>query len=130
MARSLAPRFAAATLIGLFPAAVALAVLAWRGHIAPLWAVVVIMAGVTLGLLSGFGIARAWRQRAERLEAVATALMRRKLPSHLLPDDRDAISLAERHLLDAADAVVGEVETLGEQRAEFEAILRSMFEAV
>jgi len=130
LARSLAPRFTAATLIALFPAAAALAILAWRDAIAPQWAILIIATGILLGLFSGFGIARAWRQRAERLEAVAAALIGRKTPSHLLPDDRDAISLAERHLLEAADIVVREVGTLGEQRAEFEAILRSMFEAV
>ena len=37
---------------------------------------------------------------------------------------------AERHLLDAADAIVAEVDSLAEQRDEFEAILRSMTEAV
>ena len=130
MARSLAPRFSAATLVGLFPAALALMFLGWRGIISPWFAVLVIVTGVLLGLLSGFGIARVWQQRAERLEAVAAALMSRKLPSHLLPDDRDAISVAERHLIEAADAVAGEVSTLGAQHAEFEAILRSMFEAV
>jgi two-component system phosphate regulon sensor histidine kinase PhoR len=130
LARPLAPRFTAATLIALLPAAVALTIFAWRGAIAPLSAVAVIVTGTLLGLFSGFSIARAWRYRAERLEAVAAALMGRKMPSHLLPDDRDAISLAERHLLEAADAVVKEASTLGEQRAEFEAILRSMFEAV
>ena len=37
---------------------------------------------------------------------------------------------AERHLLDAADAIVDDVDSLAEQRDEFEAILRSMAEAV
>ena len=37
---------------------------------------------------------------------------------------------AEHHLLDAADAIVADVESLAEQRDEFEAILRSMTEAV
>jgi len=37
---------------------------------------------------------------------------------------------AEHHLLDAADAIVADVDSLAEQRDEFEAILRSMAEAV
>ena len=37
---------------------------------------------------------------------------------------------AERHLLDAADSIVDDVDSLAEQRDEFEAILRSMAEAV
>ena len=37
---------------------------------------------------------------------------------------------AEHHLLDAADAIVADVDSLAEQRDEFDAILRSMTEAV
>ena len=40
------------------------------------------------------------------------------------------MSLAERHLLDAADTVIATIASLDEQREEFEAILRSMIEAV
>ena len=68
--------------------------------------------------------------RAERLDAMAGALARRELPSHLLPDERDAMSRAERRLLDAADGVVAALESLDQQREEFEAILRGMIEAV
>jgi two-component system phosphate regulon sensor histidine kinase PhoR len=47
-----------------------------------------------------------------------------------MPDEGDALSRAERRLLAAADEVVGELASLVERRGEFDAILRSMSEAV
>ena len=130
MARFPGARDAAATLLALLPAALGLLIFAGRGQIAPLAACVIILVSAIIGVFSAYGIARAARRRAARLDAIAAALMQRTLPAHLLPAERDAISLAERHLLDAADAVVNEVGVLGEQREEFDAILRSMYEAV
>ena len=130
MVKSTGPRFSAASLIALIPSAGAILFYAARGQIPPLTAFAAILSSIALGVLGGYGIARGWRQRAERLEAIATALGQRTPPSHLLPDERDEISVAERHLLDAADSVVSDVKALGEQREEFEAILRSMYEAV
>ncbi len=130
MVKSTGPRFSAASLIALIPSAAAILFYAARGQIAALTAFAAILSSVALGVLGGYGIARGWRQRAQRLEAIATALGQRTPPSHLLPDERDEISVAERHLLDTADSVVSDVKALGEQREEFEAILRSMYEAV
>ncbi|MDO8433447.1 MAG: ATP-binding protein [Candidatus Binatus sp.] len=73
---------------------------------------------------------RAITRRAERLEAVATALNERRPPPHFPADEREVTGRAERRLLDAADSIVGENDSLAEQRDEFEAILRSMTEAV
>ncbi|MGH7880494.1 MAG: ATP-binding protein, partial [Candidatus Binataceae bacterium] len=65
------------------------------------------------------------------LEAVAAALARHEPPSHLIPRPRNAPpEPAEARLLDAADAVAAELAILAGQREEFEAILRSMSEAV
>ena len=61
---------------------------------------------------------------------MAAALEHRQLPSHLLPDERDAMSRAEHRLLEAADTVVTTIALLDRQREEFEAILRGMIEAV
>src|SRR5205814_426592 len=61
---------------------------------------------------------------------VATALQSQSPPPHIIPDERDAMAVAERHLLDAADKAIDEAGALAEQRDELEAILRSMTEAV
>jgi two-component system, OmpR family, phosphate regulon sensor histidine kinase PhoR len=92
--------------------------------------VIVIALGLALGGIPAAMIGSSMSRRAERLDAVATALNDKRLPPHLLPDISDAVGLAERHLLDAADAIVADVDSLAEQRDEFEAILRSMTEAV
>ena len=130
LGRTLAPRLAAAILLSLLPAALALAMLAAAGAVSAVWVVVVIGLGLGAGGFAARGIARKWRTRAERLDAIAEALERRKPPSHLMSDERDAMNLAERRLLEVADTVATEVESLDEQREEFEAILRSMTEAV
>ena len=130
LGRTLTPRLAAAIILSLLPAALALAILAAAGAVSVLWVVLVIGLGLAAGGFSARAIARTWRTRAERLDAIAEALERRKPPSHLVSDARDAMNLAERRLLEVADTVAAEVESLDEQREEFEAILRSMTEAV
>jgi two-component system phosphate regulon sensor histidine kinase PhoR len=116
--------------IGLAPAAILLVVLAASGAAPGVWVAVVIVLGLALGASSAAAIGRALSRRAERLDAVAAALEGRRPPPHLLPDGSGAMGRAERHLLDAADAIVADVDSLAEQRDEFEAILRSMAEAV
>jgi len=116
--------------IGLAPAAIFLIVLAATGAASGAWVAVVIVLGLALGAIPATAIGRTLSRRAERLDAVAAALQDRRPPPHLLPDGSDAMGRAERHLLDAADAIVAEVDSLAEQRDEFEAILRSMTEAV
>jgi len=130
LVKSIGPRFAAATVVALLPVAATMMLYVARDRIAPLSAIAAVGMSVGLGVFTGLGTARAWRRRADRLDAIADAISRRTLPSHLLPDELDEISLAERHLLDAADSVVTDVKALNEQREEFEAILRSMYEAV
>ncbi len=120
----------AAVIAGLLPAAVMLAALTvWSG--VPAW---LALAAIVLGLGAGFLLAStiggAFENHAERLEAIAAALETRKPPPHLLQSDGDAMGHAEHRLLDATDAIVDEIDSLAEQRDEFEAILRSMTEAV
>jgi two-component system, OmpR family, phosphate regulon sensor histidine kinase PhoR len=107
-----------------------LVVLAASGAAPWVWVAVVIVLGLALGALPARAIARSLSRRTERLDAVAAALQERRPPPHLLPNGSDAMGRAEHHLLDAADAIVAEVDSLAEQRDEFEAILRSMTEAV
>jgi len=107
-----------------------LAVLAAGGSVSPWLVVAVTAAGLAAGVLAGSGVAVDWRRHAERIDAIAEALEARQPPPHLLPQSRDAIARAEQRLLDAADSVVSEVESLTDQRDEFETILRSMTEAV
>ena len=105
-------------------------VLAATGAASGVWVAVVIVLGLALGAILASAIGRSLSRRAERLDAVAAALQDRRPPPHLLPNGSDAMDRAEHHLLDAADAIVAEVDSLAEQRDEFEAILRSMAEAV
>jgi two-component system, OmpR family, phosphate regulon sensor histidine kinase PhoR len=107
-----------------------LAALAAAGATSAWWVAIAIVLGLALGAIPASVLGRTLSRRAERLEAVATALDNRRLPPHLLPNGDDATGRAEHHLLDAADAIVADVDSLTEQRDEFEAILRSMTEAV
>ncbi|HXW82826.1 MAG TPA: hypothetical protein VEJ86_00335, partial [Candidatus Binataceae bacterium] len=70
---------------GLLPAAVTLAVLSARGAVSPLISLLVIIASFAFGFLWSTAAAGAWTRRAERLDAVATALAARRPPTHLLP---------------------------------------------
>ncbi|MGD0289085.1 MAG: ATP-binding protein [Candidatus Binataceae bacterium] len=130
MGRPLFLRLAAIVGLSLGPAAVALVILGIERDIAPGWIALAIVASVGAGAIAAAALNRTLKRRAERLDAMAGALARRELPSHLLPDERDAMSRAERRLLDAADGVVTALESLDQQREEFEAILRGMIEAV
>jgi two-component system phosphate regulon sensor histidine kinase PhoR len=130
LGRPLFLRLAAIVGLSLGPAAVALVILGIERDIAPGWIALAIVASVGAGAIAAATLNRTLMRRAERLDAMAGALARRELPSHLLPDERDAMSRAERRLLDAADGVVTALESLDQQREEFEAILRGMIEAV
>ncbi|HUO06089.1 MAG TPA: ATP-binding protein [Candidatus Binataceae bacterium] len=130
MDRSSTSRLIALSAAALAPAAAVLGVLAATGAAPIGWVAASIGAGLAVAALSGSALSRSISRRAERLEAVAEALRARRLPTHLLPDEGGAIGAAERHLLDAADTIVDETDSLAEQRDEFEAILRSMTEAV
>jgi two-component system, OmpR family, phosphate regulon sensor histidine kinase PhoR len=114
----------------MLPEALLLAVLAATGRVAPSLALAAMGASAILGISFALAIGGAWQIRAERLQAVAAALEARKMPPHLISDQGDAMSQAERRMLDAADAVVDEIDRLGEQRDEFETILSNMTEAV
>ena len=130
MGKPLFLRLATVVVLSLAPAAVGLVALSIAGKLAPGWAALAIAAGLGAGAIAAAALNRMLTSRAERLEAMADALAHRQLPSHLLPDERDAMSRAERRLLDTADAVVSDLESLGQQREEFDAILRGMIEAV
>ena len=130
MANSSSLRVVAAVIAGLAPEVGLLAVLAATGHVSPWLVAAVTVAGLAAGLIAAAGVASEWQRRGERIDEVAEALEARQTPPHLMRENRDAIARAERRLLDAADAIVSEVESLTDQRDEFEAILRSMTEAV
>ncbi len=130
MARSPALRLFAAFAAGLIPAAIFLIVLAASGAASVWWTVATLAAGLGASAIGTRVIALSMSRRAERLDAVAAALSDRRLPPHMLRGATDAMASAEHHLLDAADAVVTEIDSLTEQRDEFEAILRSMTDAV
>jgi two-component system, OmpR family, phosphate regulon sensor histidine kinase PhoR len=127
---SLSLRLAGGVIMSLLPAAIILIALGATGAVSPVWVVLAISLGLGAGGLFVYNLSGTWRRRAERLDAMAEAMGRRQPPSHLVPDEPDAMTRAERRLLEAADAVAAEMETLEEQRGEFDAILRSMTEAV
>lgn len=85
---------------------------------------------IILGAVAATFLASNWQRRGEWVDAVAAALARREPPSRQVSGTRAAISPAERRLLEATDTAAAELATLAGQREEFEAILRSMSEAV
>ncbi len=115
---------------GLVPAAALLFGLWLSGAIALVWVLIVLAAGAIIGCAWAAAVARSWSGHAERLDAIAAALESRRPPPHLLARERDAMGQAERHLLEAADAIISESDSLAEQRDELEAVLRGMSEAV
>jgi two-component system, OmpR family, phosphate regulon sensor histidine kinase PhoR len=123
-------RIAAAAAAALLPAAVALVALAASGAVSWLAAAPAIVAGLAIAAIAGAALGSAWTAHAERLEALTVALEARQTPPHLLRAGSDPMGRAEHRLLDATDSVVAEIDSLAEQRDEFEAILRSMTEAV
>jgi two-component system phosphate regulon sensor histidine kinase PhoR len=123
-------RLAVPVLAGLVPAAALLFGLWMAGAVALAWVVVVLAAGALIGCAWAAAVARSWTRHAERLDAIADALENRRPPTHLHNPSGDAISQAERHLLEATDAIVSETDLLAEQRDELEAVLRGMTEAV
>jgi len=121
---------AAAVAAAVVPAAVLLVVLASFHQVSFIWVVTALALGAGASVIWLVAAARDLRAHAERVEAVASALEHRNPPPHLVREADDPLGRAERKLLDAADSVTGEIDTLAEQRDEFEAILRSMTEAV
>lgn len=130
MGRSLFLRLATIVVASQAPAAIGLVALSIDGKLEPAWVGLTIAAGLLCGTIAAAALNRMMTHRADRLEALAVALEHRRLPSHLLPDERDAMNRAERRLLEAADRAVTMIASLDRQRAEFEAILRGMIEAV
>jgi two-component system phosphate regulon sensor histidine kinase PhoR len=121
---------AAAVAAGFIPPALALIAISASGSASLAGAIAALIIGVAAGGVSAFLVARTVTRRAERIEALAAALRSHRQPAHVLPDDRDSMGAAERKLIQAADAVIGEIDSLAEQRDELEAILRSMTDAV
>ncbi|HTR61068.1 MAG TPA: ATP-binding protein [Candidatus Binataceae bacterium] len=130
MANSSWLRVVLAVVAGLIPVVVLLAVLAATGTVSPWLVGAVSIAGLMVGFIAAAIVAADWQRRAEHIEAIAEALEARQAPPHVVRENRDAIGRAEHRLLDAADSIIAEVESLTDQRDEFEAILRSMTEAV
>jgi two-component system phosphate regulon sensor histidine kinase PhoR len=123
-------RLVLVVLLTLAPPAIVLGASVAAGRLAWAWAMVALGAGFIVGTLSNSTIAEAWTRSAERVEEAAAALEERRPPAHLHHEGADEMGMAEHRLLEAADAVARELEVLTEQRDEFEAILRSMTEAV
>jgi two-component system phosphate regulon sensor histidine kinase PhoR len=130
LGRRLFLRLATIVVASQAPATIGLIALSINGKLAPAWVGLTIAGGLLCGAIAAAALNHMMTARAERLEAIAAALEHHQLPSHLLPDERDAMNRAERRLLDAADTVVTTIGLLDRQGEEFEAILRGMIEAV
>lgn len=115
---------------GFVPPALALTITALTGAVHPRWSVFAIVVGALAGGWSALVVARWGTIRAERLAGLAGALEAHRAPSHLVPGERSPIGMAERRLVQAVDKAITEMDLMAEQRDEFEAILRSMTEAV
>ncbi len=121
---------AAAVAAGFIPPALVLIILVFTEAVSVAWVAAALVVGAVAAGWAALTVARVWASRAERIEIVAGSLEEGHPPPHLIPDERDAMGRAERRLLAAADNIIEEMESLAEQRDEFEAILRSMIEAV
>lgn len=130
MGNSLTLRLVAVVVLSLAPASIALALVASDGSIYPLWALLIIALGLVCGGLAALSLSRIWFLRAERLDSIADSLARHEMPTQLTQGERDPLGRAEQRLFEAAQSITSELESLDEQRDEFEAILRSMSEAV
>ena len=117
-------------ILTLLPPAILLGVLSATGRLAWPWGFLALAVGLIIGMIATSAIAAAWVRSTERVEEAAAALEERRPPAHLHHEGADAMGLAEHRLLEVAGAVARELEGLAEQRDEFEAILRSMTEAV
>jgi two-component system, OmpR family, phosphate regulon sensor histidine kinase PhoR len=123
-------RIAAAAVVAMLPAAITLVVLAAAGTLSAWLVAPVIAAGLIAAAAFGAVIGGGWNASTERLDAIGEALEARRAPPHLLRAGADPLGRAVQRLLTASDSVVSEIDLLEEQRDEFEAILRSMTEAV
>jgi two-component system, OmpR family, phosphate regulon sensor histidine kinase PhoR len=123
-------RIGAAVAAGFVPPALVLVIFAATDAISRPWAIFGAGLGVAAGVWSALALSRSWAGRAERIAELAGALEGHEAPSHLLSDEGGAADRAERRLVEAVDEAIAEMDLLAEQRDEFEAILRSMSEAV
>ncbi len=130
MDKPLGFRLALAIIVSALPAAATLIVLVAYGLIWAGWVALALGSGAAAGLIISLPVLRSWRAHSERLAALADALEQREAPPHIGTSEHDSMSRAEQRLLDAADRIASEIDTLEEQRGEFDAILRNMNEAV
>ena len=130
MDKPLSLRLILAIFVSGLPAAVTLIALAANGSIWAGWVALTLLIGAVAGLIASLLIVRSWRAHGERLAALVDALERHEPPTHVGASEHDFMSRAEQRLLEAADRIASELDTLEEQRNEFDAILRNMNEAV
>jgi two-component system, OmpR family, phosphate regulon sensor histidine kinase PhoR len=128
--KPLGSRLILAVVVSVLPAAVALVALAANGSIWAGWVALALLGGIGAGLILNLPILHSWRAHGERFGALVDALEQREPPTHIGVGENDFMSRAERRLLEAADRIAAELDTLEEQRNEFDAILRNMNEAV
>lgn len=130
MGKSIKLRLLTIVSLALVPPAFVLAVLAANAILAWGWVAAALLAGLIVGAVGAVTVAAAWTHTAERVDDAADALTEGRSPAHLRDEGADMMGRAERRLFEAVDSAVVELDTLTEQRDEFEAILRSMNEAV
>ena len=130
MDRPLGFRLALAIVSGALPGAVALVLLAANGSIATGWVALALAVGTGASFVACLPIVRSWRAHGERLGTLIDALERNESPPHIGTGEHNFMGRVEQRLLEAADRITRELDTLDEQRGEFDAILRNMNEAV
>ena len=94
MGRRLFLRLATIVVASQAPATIGLIALSINGKLAPAWVGLTIAGGLLCGAIAAAALNHMMTARAERLEAIAAALEHHQLPSHLLPDERDAMNRA------------------------------------
>jgi two-component system phosphate regulon sensor histidine kinase PhoR len=123
-------RLAAVVLLSIVPPALALIAITHYPQLSEAWPIAGCALGLFLGLAAATKIRRAINRRTENLESIARSIERGVAPAYIAPDPASLDDTAQRRLVQAASSVLTEVRSLREQRDEFEAILRSMTEAV
>jgi two-component system phosphate regulon sensor histidine kinase PhoR len=123
-------RLAAVVLLSILPPAIALIAISLLPRLSAAWPIAGCAAGILLGSAVAIKVGRAVNRRTENLESIARSIERGVAPAYVISDPTSRDDAVERRLVQVADGVLAEVRSLREQRDEFEAILRSMTEAV
>lgn len=121
-------RVGAGIILSIGPPVLMLLIVAATGSAPIAWIAVCVAMSLVGGLVVRGAVRSAAARNVENLEAMARALEGNRAPAYLAVEG--PTGGAQRRLFAAVEALLGELDTLAEQRDELDAILRGMREAV